>query len=477
MRRVGAGILAVVLALAGCKSTPSKSTEKEPAGTPTAAAKNKTPEWLAGIGKIPGKGTDVPKAGTWAKPGDGNFDVAKESQGIFAGRVFDLNGKGVKRAFIKIEPAAAPPPGSAAPLPPRGIITNEDGFFMTQGLTPGTAYILTAETEQDGKMLSGIVQAKAPAPTLTIQLRDDMLPVPGLPPTGNKPVTTGVLPPAVPGSPGSTTSIPPPDNNGLIPPTPMNVVPNAVPRPSAPTGGAFTPGGVGVSGTALPPTLPNLGPADNSGLPKPVVAPPDKAVNPERIVNGPTTQPMNATIPASIPGGPPPLPMVPSFTPTLPATPGSEKKSALPPRPGANFTLVDTMNRSWDFATSKHGQLVLVEFMTTKCVPCLQSLPGLKDLQAKYGAAGLQLVGVVCDDVPLAERVELAAKYHREKNLNYMLFVEPGAQPGAVRDRYIGDRGYPTVVLLSTAGDVLWTGHPSAGRPQLEAAIQANLGK
>jgi thiol-disulfide isomerase/thioredoxin len=162
------------------------------------------------------------------------------------------------------------------------------------------------------------------------------------------------------------------------------------------------------------------------------------------------------------------------LTPT-PPSPDPEKKSALPVRPGANFALVDQMGRPWDFATSKHGELVLMEFMTTTCVPCLQSLPGLKDLQAKYGAAGLQLVGVVCDDKPQADRTAMAAKYHREKNLNYMLYVESGARPGAVRDRYIGDRGYPTAVLLNAAGDVLWTGHPSAGRNELETAIQTNL--
>jgi len=258
----------------------------------------------------------------------------------------------------------------------------------------------------------------------------------------------------------------------------MNVVPNATPRPSNPGGGAFSPGGVGANGTVTTPTLPNNGPSNNGILPKPTNLTPDKPVNPERIVNGPSTQPMNAPIPASIPGGPPPLPKTPTFNPSLPPTPGTEKKSSLPVRPGANFALVDMMGRPWDFATNKHGELVLVEFMTTKCVPCLQSLPILKDMQAKYGAAGLQLVGIVCDEVSQNERVELASKYHREKNLNYMLFVEPGARPGIVRDRYIGEGGgYPTAVLLNAAGDVLWKGHPSAGRNQLEAAIQAKLGK
>jgi thiol-disulfide isomerase/thioredoxin len=145
------------------------------------------------------------------------------------------------------------------------------------------------------------------------------------------------------------------------------------------------------------------------------------------------------------------------------------------PRAGANFALVDTLGRPWEFATSRYGSLVLVEFMTTTCVHCKPVVPFLVDLQSRYGAGGLQLIGVVCDNAPAKERAALAAKYHREQNLNYALFVEPGPEPGAVRDRF-GVESYPTAVLLDGAGRVLWQGHP-ANRAALEAAIKQYLGK
>ncbi|HJZ60320.1 MAG TPA: redoxin domain-containing protein [Gemmataceae bacterium] len=480
MRRVGAGLLAAVLALAGCKHGESKPTDKGPAGLAASKTKGKddSPDWLAGIGKLPGGGTDVPKAGTWAKPGDPNFNTAKESQGVIAGRVLDPFGRPVNRAFIKIELADTPPKPGA----PTGIQTKQDGYFMTQGLTPGAAYTLTAEVQQEGKTLVGVVQAKAPAPNLTIQLRDDMLvPSPSLPPGAGRPgpAPGGALPPAVPASPGSGAALPQPSSD-LIPPMGLNsnptVVPSVTPRPAD---GAWSPGGAGTA--PIPPTLPGTGtpgpasPMNTAPTPGTSDPPVTRPVRPENIVGGPPDpfRPPAVSIP-----GPPVPPVGPTTVPPIPppkANPG-EKQSSLPVRPGANFALVDTLERPWDFATSRHGSLVLLDFMTTSCIPCKQSIPVLADLQSRYGAEGLQLAGVVCDDAPLSERAARAARYHQANNLNYALFVEPGTKPGVVRERFQVE-SYPTAVLLDETGSVVWKGHPSAERAALEAAIRSRLGK
>ena len=42
---------------------------------------------------------------------------------------------------------------------------------------------------------------------------------------------------------------------------------------------------------------------------------------------------------------------------------------------------------------------------------------------------------------------------------NYLLYTEPGLQPGAVQKVFHVD-AYPTLVLLDPWGTVLWTGHP-----------------
>ena len=104
-----------------------------------------------------------------------------------------------------------------------------------------------------------------------------------------------------------------------------------------------------------------------------------------------------------------------------------DAKSSRPVKSGANFELVDTLDRNWEFAKNRYEPLVLVNFMTTKCAPCRRAAPVLADLQAQYATAGLQLLGVVCDEGPLRERVALATRYHQENNLNYALYVEPQA--------------------------------------------------
>jgi cytochrome c biogenesis protein CcmG, thiol:disulfide interchange protein DsbE len=44
------------------------------------------------------------------------------------------------------------------------------------------------------------------------------------------------------------------------------------------------------------------------------------------------------------------------------------------------------------------GKVVLVDFWATWCEPCKKSFPKLEELRVKYGASGLEIVGVSEDD-------------------------------------------------------------------------------
>ena len=46
------------------------------------------------------------------------------------------------------------------------------------------------------------------------------------------------------------------------------------------------------------------------------------------------------------------------------------------------------------------GKVAIVDFWATWCGPCKQSFPKLQDLNAKYGAHGLTIVGISEDDEP-----------------------------------------------------------------------------
>ena len=45
-----------------------------------------------------------------------------------------------------------------------------------------------------------------------------------------------------------------------------------------------------------------------------------------------------------------------------------------------------------------HGKVVLVNFWATWCAPCREEIPLLVQLQARYAASGLQVVGIATDE-------------------------------------------------------------------------------
>src|SRR5262245_60275789 len=137
MRRGGAGLIAAVLALAGCKSTSDpKPKDREPSGL--AAARNKGKDakdskgqaWLDAVAKGPAAGTDVPRAGSWNHdPKSPNFDAKTAAQDVLSGKVVDVYGRPAKGVFIRVE-GVNDPPGAAA----LGILTNDAGYFLSNGL-------------------------------------------------------------------------------------------------------------------------------------------------------------------------------------------------------------------------------------------------------------------------------------------------------------------------------------------------------
>jgi len=459
MGRQSAGLIAAMLALAGCKSsTDQKSADREPPSLLSSRNKDKDknkdakgPAWLDPVARLPGTNTSVPKGGSWADPNNPNFDAKTEAQDGVGGKVVDVFNRPAKNIFIRVE-AVNDPPGTAA----KGIYTDANGYFFTRGLKPGTAYNLTAEATQDGKQLTGLVQARVPNPVLTIVLREELGLPPAVPKSGAAPVE-GFPPPPLPA------------DSDRIPP--IGFAPISPTRPSS-SDGAYSPGAG--SGNPVPATIggsptptPRPRPAPSSGpLPDPDdLISPSKLTRPENVAGVPPS-PFSPPV-TNIPGPP---------VPTLPTLPGP----IVDPKPvknsrGMSFRLLDSLERNWDFPADKSGSVVLLEFVTTACPNCKPAIPVLKDMQARYGSSGLQIVTVLCDDVPVKQRAAAAARYAKNNGTNYSVFIEAGAEPGAVRDAFDVE-SYPRGVLLDSNGKVLWNGHP-AKKMELESAIRKALGK
>jgi thiol-disulfide isomerase/thioredoxin len=115
------------------------------------------------------------------------------------------------------------------------------------------------------------------------------------------------------------------------------------------------------------------------------------------------------------------------------------------------------------------GKVVYVDFWASWCGPCRQSFPWMNDMQAKYGAKGLQIVGVNVDAKSDDARQFLTATPAR-----FAIAFDPqGATP-----RSYGIKGMPSSVLIGPDGKVLLehSGFREADRAELESKIQSALG-
>ena len=65
------------------------------------------------------------------------------------------------------------------------------------------------------------------------------------------------------------------------------------------------------------------------------------------------------------------------------------------------------------------GRVVLLNFWATWCVPCREEFPELSKLQNKYGAVGLQLIGVSTDFAKVRPAVQKFLAEQRPSFPNY----------------------------------------------------------
>lgn len=428
-----------VLLFAGCKLFEKKPVDTGgPSGLVPGESTSRPkdpvgPHWL----EQPSAAWDkdkTPDSKTWAHPNDPAFDLKAESRGLLAGFVEDPDGRKAGKVYVQVRPT------EATGGDPVGVLTLPDGSFLLNNLKPGSSYTLTARAKDGERNLVGRVITKAPNARIRIPLIEGEVAEPAKPERPKvKPVEAG--PPAVI----------PPDLGPLPAPnlqSKSNEFPSAIPLES--------------DSRIFPATADDL--PHNGGYnpvdPQPGLAPleaPVRPIRPELSTNGPT------------PDWRSPAASIPRTGSTVPL-PRNETRRA---EAADSFQLIDPQGRSRTYPTDKVGRLVLVDFMTTWCGPCKKVIPTLTALQDRYGARGLEVITIVCDDEPLKMRQSLAEKYRNQFDLTYPIFVEPGNKPGQVMKRFGIDR-YPTAVLLDSRGAVVWQGNPGKIQDMVNA-IEDNL--
>lgn len=438
-------LVILVATLAGCKALDRSSTrdrERSPGDTtsrtkpkPDRSDKSSDPHWLdgpAGLttskGDLPAKKPGPPPADSWADPRDPNFDVRSEVKGTLSGYVEDPDRRKLAEVFIEVQLVRPDGPGGA----PLGVQTDERGYFLIKGLKSGESYVLTAKTTRDGQAMAGQVYAKPPNVYIRLALVEGLT----LPPTPK------TAPSPAHGGGGGNISLPAPiplsGDTGTLP----------VPGPADNGDGAYSPGGTARPSPTGPPTRVVPG-------------------RPDLTTDGPKPdwRPPTTTIPS------PALPSV--LPPTSQVDPGKSQSRTV--RPKAEFVLIDTSGRPREFPTGRADDLILLDFMTTTCVPCKKTVPTMKALQSKYGTRGLEVVGVCCDDSETSTRRISAGEYQKAYSLNYLVYVEPGSRPGTVMKKFRVE-WFPTLVLLDGTGEELWRGD-SRDLSKLEDVIRDRLSR
>ncbi len=132
-----------------------------------------------------------------------------------------------------------------------------------------------------------------------------------------------------------------------------------------------------------------------------------------------------------------------------------------------DFTMKDVEGRDVSLQSYK-GKVILLDFWATWCGPCKVEIPHFIEFQKKYGAQGLQVVGVSVDDP-----VDKLAPYVKEMGMNYP--VLQGLGHDAVQDAYGPILGIPVSVMISRDGKICATHTGLTGKDVFEKEIESLL--
>ncbi len=167
---------------------------------------------------------------------------------------------------------------------------------------------------------------------------------------------------------------------------------------------------------------------------------------------------------------------------TLPADPWNDLVSrvdaAAPPTAGAacpanakpallKYTLKDINNKDVNLESLK-GKVILLDFWATWCGPCKIEIPWFIEFQNKYGAKGLQVVGVSIDDT-----LDKLKPFVANMKMNYL--VLQGLNHDDFQDAYGPMFGVPVTVVISRDGKACFKHVGLSSKPDFENQIKSLL--
>ncbi len=143
-------------------------------------------------------------------------------------------------------------------------------------------------------------------------------------------------------------------------------------------------------------------------------------------------------------------------------------QAAAMPKRMVEFSLPDINDKTHSI-NQWRGKLILLNFWATWCPPCREEIPLFIDMQEKYGAKGLQIVGVAIDTK------QAVKNYPDFAFMNYPVLI--GQEKVMAIMKQYGNRlgSLPYTVVIDAQGRVLGRKIGSYKRPEIEALLQGLL--
>lgn len=119
------------------------------------------------------------------------------------------------------------------------------------------------------------------------------------------------------------------------------------------------------------------------------------------------------------------------------------------------------------------GKVLILDFWATYCPPCLEEIPHLNDLQAKYGSQGLEVIGLHSGGEEDRPKVpEFAEK---------LKIIYPLATPESALETLVfsNNSAIPQTLVLDREGNLVerFVGYDPKIKDDLDKAVEKALGK
>ena len=118
-----------------------------------------------------------------------------------------------------------------------------------------------------------------------------------------------------------------------------------------------------------------------------------------------------------------------------------------------------------DLASGKGKTIYVLDFWATWCVPCLQNIPHLTQLQKKYADQGVVVIGMTGPGLDRRQQLSQVKRFVKDQS-EQMGYTIAWDQTNKMEIDYLiaaGAPGIPHAFVIDKSGRVVWQGHPQFG--------------